>query len=135
MGEAHLGRVGQRPARLLRCARRGLMTPPATAPALGAGLTTPPATAPALGAGLMTPPASRPEVSWAWTEHRPPGSPDQPIRVAIQGFLFNWPRNSGGNQHTAELAKFLARAGYEVNIFLTRFAGCCGSHAVTSSGL
>jgi hypothetical protein len=35
---------------------------------------TPPATAPALGAGLMTPPATRPEVSWA-------RSPDLPGRL------------------------------------------------------
>ena len=93
------------------------------APALGAFPMTLPATAPALGAGLMTPPAARPEVSWDRTGPRLPGSPDQPIRVAILGFLLNWPTTGGGNHHTAELPKFLALAGYEVKHFFARYQG------------
>ena len=38
----------------------------------------------------------------------------QPVRVAVVSFLFNWPSTGGGNIHTVELAKFLARAGFEV---------------------
>jgi hypothetical protein len=111
------------------------MTSPATAPSLGAGLMTPPVTAPALGAGLMTPPAARPEVSWDRTEPRPPGSPDQPIRVAILSFLLNWPSAGGGNYHTAELAKFLALAGYEVKHFFARYCRCLAEHGRHSGAL
>lgn len=35
-------------------------------------------------------------------------------RVAIVSLLFNWPSTGGGIVHTAELATFLTRAGYEV---------------------
>ncbi|HZW32276.1 MAG TPA: glycosyltransferase family 4 protein [Isosphaeraceae bacterium] len=38
----------------------------------------------------------------------------RPIRVAVLSFLFNWPASGGGNVHTVELARFLARAGYDV---------------------
>jgi glycosyltransferase involved in cell wall biosynthesis len=57
-----------------------------------------------------------------------PGAPAQqkpptggPIKVAILSFLFNWPRTSGGNMHTAGLVDFLTRAGYEVRHFYARF--------------
>ena len=46
-----------------------------------------------------------------------------PIRVAILSFLFNWPSTGGGNHHTAELAQFLARAGYEVKHLFARYPG------------
>ena len=36
------------------------------------------------------------------------------IRIAIVSLLFNWPSTGGGIVHTAELAKFLSLAGYEV---------------------
>ena len=43
------------------------------------------------------------------------------MRVAILSFLFNWPSTGGGNHHTAELAAFLALAGYEVKHFFAQF--------------
>jgi hypothetical protein len=43
------------------------------------------------------------------------------VRVAIVSFLFNWPSTGGGNHHTAELAAFLARAGYEVRHFFAQY--------------
>ena len=45
----------------------------------------------------------------------------QPIRVAVVSFLFNWPSTGGGNMHTAGLAQFLGRAGYEVRHIFARF--------------
>ncbi len=42
-------------------------------------------------------------------------------RVAIVSLLFNWPTTGGGNVHTAELALFLSRAGYEVRHFHARY--------------
>jgi glycosyltransferase involved in cell wall biosynthesis len=50
-----------------------------------------------------------------------PDAEDAPIKVAILSFLFNWPLTSGGNIHTAGLAQFLARAGYEVRHYYARF--------------
>jgi tetratricopeptide (TPR) repeat protein len=41
-------------------------------------------------------------------------APAAPVKVALVGFLFNWPSTGGGIVHTAELARFLAKAGYEV---------------------
>jgi len=41
-------------------------------------------------------------------------------KVAIVSFLFNWPSTGGGVVHTVELARFLARAGYEVKHFFAR---------------
>ena len=41
--------------------------------------------------------------------------------MAILSFLFNWPSTEGGNHHTAELAAFLARAGYEVKHFFAQY--------------
>ena len=35
-------------------------------------------------------------------------------RIAIVSLLFNWPSTGGGIVHTAELAQFLTRAGFEV---------------------
>jgi hypothetical protein len=83
----------------------------------------------------MTPPAARPEVSWDRTGPRPPGSPDQPIRAAILSFLLNWPSTGGGNHHTAELAKFLALAGYEVKHFFARYCRCLAEHGRHSGAL
>jgi glycosyltransferase involved in cell wall biosynthesis len=48
---------------------------------------------------------------------------DGRVRVAILSFLFNWPSTGGGNHHTAELAKFLAQAGYEVKHFFAQYPG------------
>jgi glycosyltransferase involved in cell wall biosynthesis len=45
-----------------------------------------------------------------------------PVKVAILSFLFNWPSTGGGNVHTAELALFLGRAGYDVRHFFIRYA-------------
>jgi len=36
------------------------------------------------------------------------------VRVAILSLLFNWPSTGGGTIHTAELGKFLGKAGYAV---------------------
>ena len=47
--------------------------------------------------------------------------PRHALRVAIVSFLFNWPSTGGGNMHTAGLAQFLARAGYEVRHIFARF--------------
>ena len=51
-----------------------------------------------------------------------PVSAPQSVKVAILSFLFNWPSTGGGNVHTAELALFLGRAGYEVRHFFVRYA-------------
>jgi hypothetical protein len=45
------------------------------------------------------------------------------VRVAILSLLFNWPSTGGGNHHTAELAAFLARAGYEVKHYFAQYPG------------
>jgi glycosyltransferase involved in cell wall biosynthesis len=45
------------------------------------------------------------------------------VRVAIISLLFNWPSTGGGNHHTAELAHFLGRAGYEVKHFFAHYPG------------
>ncbi len=50
-----------------------------------------------------------------------PSIPPTPLRVAILSFLFNWPSTGGGNMHTAGLAQFLGRAGYEVRHIFARF--------------
>ncbi len=42
-------------------------------------------------------------------------------RIAIVSLLFNWPSTGGGNVHTAELAKFLTLAGYEVCHFYAEY--------------
>ncbi len=36
------------------------------------------------------------------------------VRVAILSLLFNWPSTGGGTVHTAEVARFLSEAAYEV---------------------
>jgi glycosyltransferase involved in cell wall biosynthesis len=59
----------------------------------------------------------------AQRELRPPGlarPPGSPVRIAILSFLFNWPSTGGGNHHTAETARFLGRAGYEVKHFFAQ---------------
>jgi glycosyltransferase involved in cell wall biosynthesis len=52
----------------------------------------------------------------------PPRPGPRPVKVAVLSFLFNWPSTGGGNVHTAELALFLGRAGYEVRHFHVRYA-------------
>lgn len=53
----------------------------------------------------------------------PTGTPQmRPTRIAILSFLFNWPSTGGGNFHTAELALFLNRAGYDVRHYYARYA-------------
>ncbi len=47
--------------------------------------------------------------------------PTAAVKVAILSFLFNWPSTGGGNVHTAELAAFLGRAGYDVRHFYARY--------------
>lgn len=64
----------------------------------------------------------------ATARHAPHLHPNPPVptaratRVAILSFLFNWPSTGGGNVHTAELALFLHRAGYDVRHFYARYA-------------
>jgi glycosyltransferase involved in cell wall biosynthesis len=48
--------------------------------------------------------------------------PEGAGKVAILSFLFNWPTSGGGNVHTAELARFLAKSGYAVRHFYPRYA-------------
>ena len=48
---------------------------------------------------------------------RPEG---QSVRVAILSFLFNWPSTGRGIVHTVELARFLAKAGFDVRHFYAR---------------
>jgi hypothetical protein len=52
----------------------------------------------------------------------PPSKPSSAGKFAIISFFFNWPTSGGGNIHTAELARFLARAGYTVRHFYPRYA-------------
>ena len=52
----------------------------------------------------------------------PPALAVRRTRVAILSFLFNWPSTGGGNVHTAELALFLFRAGYDVRHFYAQYA-------------
>jgi hypothetical protein len=72
-----------------------------------------------------TPGGSAPQM--ARLEPRPPQTvcPHRmhggPVRVAILSFLFNWPSTGGGNHHTAELAKFLARDDYEVKHYFAHY--------------
>jgi glycosyltransferase involved in cell wall biosynthesis len=46
----------------------------------------------------------------------------RPVRVAIVSLLFNWPSTGGGTVHTAELGKFLGRAGYAVRHIYAQYA-------------
>ena len=50
-----------------------------------------------------------------------PAPADAAVKVAILSFLFNWPSTGGGIVHTVELARFLARAGYDVRHFHARY--------------
>ena len=45
------------------------------------------------------------------------------VKVAIVSFLFNWPSTGGGIVHTVELARLLARAGFDVRHFYARYPG------------
>lgn len=42
-------------------------------------------------------------------------------RVAVVSFLFNWPSTGGGIIHTVELATFLQRAGYDVQLIAPHY--------------
>ena len=53
--------------------------------------------------------------------YSPLSTPHSPLRVAILSFLFNWPSTGGGNMHTAGLARFLGRAGFDVRHVFARF--------------
>ena len=66
---------------------------------------------------LATPTLALPHRGGGENSHRAAFS----IRVAILSFLFNWPSTGGGNHHTAELAAFLAWAGYEVKHYFARY--------------
>jgi len=46
--------------------------------------------------------------------HPTPIVQSKSTRVVILSLLFNWPSTGGGTIHTAELGRFLLRAGYEV---------------------
>ena len=67
------------------------------------------------------PPAAGPRPPWS--ARVPCSRPTGPVRVAILSFLFNWPSTGGGIVHTVELARFLARAGYDVRHFYARYPG------------
>ncbi|MCZ2344471.1 MAG: glycosyltransferase family 4 protein [Bacteroidales bacterium] len=45
----------------------------------------------------------------------------QTVRIALVSLLFNWPSTGGGTVHSAELAQFLAQAGYHVHHFYARY--------------
>src|SRR5262249_1565841 len=51
----------------------------------------------------------------------PPPAGGGAVKFAILGFLFNWPSTGGGIVPTVELARFLARAGFEVRHYHARF--------------
>lgn len=64
------------------------------------------------------------------SEARPgPGSSQSQLtnwrqkRIGIVSLLFNWPSTGGGTVHTAELARFLSRSGYEVQHFVVVYSG------------
>ena len=48
----------------------------------------------------------------------PAPSQSRPTRIGIVSLLFNWPSTGGGTVHTAELARFLTRVGYDVRHFV-----------------
>jgi hypothetical protein len=52
-------------------------------------------------------------------------------KFAIVSFRFNWPTSGGGNIHTCELARFLAKAGYTVRHFYPRFDSWAIGNAVS----
>jgi glycosyltransferase involved in cell wall biosynthesis len=79
----------------------------------------------ALLGGTPTPAPRDPAVAAApsagvGVAHGPP--PPGPVKVAILSFLFNWPSTGGGTVHTYELARFLAKAGYDVRHIYVRHA-------------
>ena len=51
------------------------------------------------------------------------GQGTRATRIAIVSLLFNWPSTGGGTVHTAELARFLSRAGYDVQHWVLRQVG------------
>jgi hypothetical protein len=56
-------------------------------------------------------------------------------RLAIVSLLFNWPSTGGGTVHTAELGKFLGRAGYFVRHFYAQYAGWGVGNVTTETGV
>lgn len=70
----------------------------------------------------FAPPASEPAAADLATPATPV-LPAGPVRVAVLSLLFNWPSTGGGTVHTAELARALAGAGYEVRHLYARHPG------------
>ena len=60
---------------------------------------------------------------------------DRPRRIAILSLLFNWPSTGGGTVHTAELGKFLSRAGFDVRHIYARFADWGLGNVTESTGV
>lgn len=56
-------------------------------------------------------------------------------RIAIVSLLFNWPSTGGGTVHTAELGKFLSRAGYLVRHFFARNVAWGVGNVTTDTGV
>jgi glycosyltransferase involved in cell wall biosynthesis len=71
---------------------------------------------------LLEEDASQGEQARAEVPAPPSGDGQEAVRVAILSFLFNWPSSGGGIVHTAELVRFLVRAGYQVQHFYARHA-------------
>lgn len=77
-----------------------------------------------LSLGCHSPPVAPPQMqnpSISATE-APLAEPSfEKPRIAILSFLFNWRSTGGGIIHTVELAQFLRRAGYNLEVFAPRF--------------
>jgi glycosyltransferase involved in cell wall biosynthesis len=69
----------------------------------------------------LPPALEAPENSLARTTGIATLSTNDPPRIAILSFLFNWPSTGGGTVHTYELARFLADAGFRVRHIYARF--------------
>ncbi|MBI1349396.1 glycosyltransferase [bacterium] len=50
-------------------------------------------------------------------------SRSRPTRIGLVSLLFNWPSTGGGTVHTAETARFLTRAGYEIRHWVLSYPG------------
>jgi glycosyltransferase involved in cell wall biosynthesis len=72
-------------------------------------------------APLQFAPAPVASASPVFDTRHSPSATRHPTKVAILSFLFNWPSTGGGNMHTAGLAQFLGRAGYEAKHIFARF--------------
>jgi glycosyltransferase involved in cell wall biosynthesis len=78
-------------------------------------------TAPDAPLTLVSPPSGLPATQEPPSRAAAVPSDARRTRIAILSFLFNWPTTGGGNIHTAELALFLGRAGYEVRHYYARY--------------